>query len=475
MSIAELVLPLVNASLLLDLEFNYLSNPHLVVELLLVVIVTALLAGAYPAFAVSAFSPVHALKGGIASGKTGKLRTILVGAQFTFAIALMVLAGVTYQQAIHSKNFDIGFNSQNIVIIGTDASKIVPIYKSFRQELLSHPEITEVSGSQHFPIMGRVGYYYREDKGRENKIGLLHNTVDYGLLQLLDTKLIAGRYFSRDYAADRTVFPDLRVPYKDHLAAGLAVSMDGGAAILTESGVSNFGFDSPDQAIGQTVVSTAGTEDDLRSCRLKVVGVIEDIYPFAMFADVKPDIYALDTNWLSGLVVKMTGEKIPATLEFIDQTWRSFRPDSPIHRFFMDDHFEEMYQSWLREVWLFTILAGIAVFIACMGLFAMAAHTVQRRTKEIGIRKAVGASVRDIVRLMLWSFSKPVLVAIVIAWLLAYLAALGFLSFLASPAPISIVNFILSGVLALLIAWTTVFVHAWTAANTNPVNALRYE
>ena len=189
----------------------------------------------------------------------------------------------------------------------------------------------------------------------------------------------------------------------------------------------------------------------------------------------KPSVYLYDPKFAAAAMIRIRPDAIPQTLSFVDRTWRSFAPTKAMQRYFLDDNFGKLYQADERQGKMFGVFVLIAIFIACLGLFGLAAFTAGRRTKEIGIRKVFGARIRDVVFLLLWQFSIPVLIANVIAWPLAWYYLYGWLQGFAYRIPLSPLYFLGAGLVALVIAWVTIFAHALRVARANPIHALRYE
>jgi putative ABC transport system permease protein len=186
-------------------------------------------------------------------------------------------------------------------------------------------------------------------------------------------------------------------------------------------------------------------------------------------------VYVYNPDGNSIFSVRVHGPPIRDTLDFIDRTWRSFAPTVPVQRSFLNEAFDNLFKEDERQAQMFSLFVGIAIFIACLGLFGLAAFTAQRRTKEIGVRKVFGARQTDIVRLLLWQFSVPVLIANLIAWPVAYYYLHHWLESYAFRIVLSPLYFVLAGATALLIAWITVIAHALRVARANPIHALRYE
>jgi putative ABC transport system permease protein len=271
-------------------------------------------------------------------------------------------------------------------------------------------------------------------------------------------RLLAGRQLS-----------DVRNDDKLYRAAAMLQSNprnEGHNILINESAAARMGY-TPEQAVGKNVLYGQN--------HVSIAGVLADTKFTGVREPVKPTAYGYYTDAQVGLVLRLKPDTIPQTLAFIDKTWRAFAPSTAVQRSFLDESFAKLYRADERQGQMFGIFVGIAILIACLGLFGLAAFTAGRRTKEIGVRKVFGARNRDVVFLLLWQFSIPVLIANVIAWPIAWYYLHGWLQGFAYRIPLSPLYFAGAGGVALLIAWATIFAHAHRVARANPIKALRYE
>jgi putative ABC transport system permease protein len=241
---------------------------------------------------------------------------------------------------------------------------------------------------------------------------------------------------------------------------------EGHNVLINEAAAARMGF-TPQQAIGKTVLFGLN--------HVNIVGVLADAKYGGAREPVKPTAFDYYAEQPANVALRLRADMIPQTLSFIDKSWHSFAPITAVQRHFLDDSFDKLYSADEREGAMFGIFVGIAIFIACLGLFGLAAFTAGRRTKEIGIRKVFGARTRDVVFLLIWQFSIPVLIANAIAWPLAWYYLRGWLQGFAYRISLNPLYFAGVGTVALVIAWITIFTHAWRVARANPINALRYE
>jgi putative ABC transport system permease protein len=241
---------------------------------------------------------------------------------------------------------------------------------------------------------------------------------------------------------------------------------EGRNILLNETGARRLGF-APQEAVGKTVL--------LNHNHIRIAGVISDAKVNGAREPIKPTAFEYLPKWPMQFSIRLRPDTVPQTLAFIDKTWRAFSPAAALQRRFLTDQFGRLYQVEEREGAMFGIFVVIAIFIACLGLFGLAAFTAGRRTKEIGIRKVFGARTRDVVLLLLWQFSIPVLIANAIAWPLVWYYLHGWLDGFAYHITLSPLYFLAGGVIALAVAWLTILSHALRVSRANPINALRYE
>jgi len=241
---------------------------------------------------------------------------------------------------------------------------------------------------------------------------------------------------------------------------------DGHNILIDQAGAVRLGL-TPQQALGQTIMDG--------KTHLQIVGVLADAKFDGAREPTRPSVYFYDPKYPAYALVHIRPDAVPETLSFIDREWHTFASTRAIQRFFLDDNFGKLYQADERQGEMFGVFVLFAIFIACLGLFGLAAFTAGRRTREIGIRKVFGARTRDLIFLLLWQFSIPVLIANAIAWPVAWYYLHGWLQGFAYHVPLSPLYFLGAGAVAMIIAWVTVFTHARKVASANPIHALRYE
>jgi putative ABC transport system permease protein len=469
-ALVELMLPGFNSFLDRTIGFPYWRDPLLLLGLPALALVIGLLAGFYPAMVLSSFRPAAVLKGAIAAQGSGTLRQVLVVLQYSISIALLIATAVIYQQTTYATEGSLRFDKDLIVAVSLGG---VPGHANpeglyqydratverMRERFEAVPGVQAVAGSWVIPDANSMSatHWYRQGDTSGRGISAGRVMQDFGFFELYGIKPIAGRSFSREHGEDAT-------PEDPKIA---------GTAILNETAVRTFGFASPEAAIGQEL--RMDIDDNGNSQVRRIVGVVPDFPLMTIRTKIPPDVFLLEPEWSSYLNVKLTGDKVPEALAAIDRIWKEMVPTRPIQRQFIDDRIEHLYRDVTRQGQVFAGFALIAVLIACLGLFGLAAFTAERRTKEIGIRKAMGASTRDILMLLVWEFAKPVLLANAIAWPLAYIVMERWLDGFAYRIVLDPLLFVGAGLVALAIASGTTLYHALQVARSRPVLALRYE
>jgi putative ABC transport system permease protein len=459
-ALAEVLLPQVNSVLKQKIAFNYLGDPTLLGALLVAIIGLALMAGAYPAFVLSAFRPAAVLKGTLVQGATGGLvRRALVALQFAMLIGLGITAATIWRQTLFSLNNQLRVDGSSILLIDDACA---PSGRAFRERLAAVPGVARAACANEAALFnGGMIISAQVQGGAETP--MVSGAVDYGALEFYGLRPLAGRFFDHNYGDDgRLVEGD---------------SAENPSIVINETAMRKLGFSSPSQAIGKIVTwnrrrwSAKPTPGTVGSS--EIIGVSPD---FAL--DTRraawPQILYVEPLSFSVLSVRLIGSQIPEALTAIDAAWSQIMHTS-IHRRFLSQSLQDMYADVILEGTAISLGAGLAGVIAALGLFGLSAHSAEQRTKEIGIRKAMGASSTDMVRLMLGEFSRPVLWANLIAWPCAYLFLHRWLEGFAHHVDIGALTFVAAGTLALIVALATVAGHAVLVARAKPVEALRYE
>lgn len=439
-ALAELLLPHANAALNTSMQFGYWRQPVVVVALLVGAIVLGLVAGAWPAFTMSAFPPLRALKSAAVTTRwSGLPRQVLVTLQFAILIGLVIAAGVVWQQRIYATGDAVQVDTDQMLLIRAPCN-------AFATEVSRLPGVRGVACSDQ-GITGGLSVMTMESREGIEQLVFL-SQVSPGVFDLYGVSPLAGK-------------------------------LQGGAGanyyVLNETAARRLGYTEPAQAIGAMLSS--GGPPGQGAASLEVLAVVPDFSLTSVEQRIEAMAYEVNSNYpgFSLLSVRLTGKEVPETLAAIDGLWNRSGARDPISRTFLDDYIQRLYESMLREAQVFLGFSVLAVVLACLGLFALAASTGEHRRKEIGIRKALGAKTQDVLRLLLWQFSKPVLWANLVAWPVAGFLMHRWLAGFAYHIDLPVWLFPAAGLLAMVIALGTVAAQALAAARRKPVLSLRHE
>jgi putative ABC transport system permease protein len=469
--LVELALPVFEAFLGLSLDFAY-GAPGTWLALSLLLLMTGFIGGLYPAVILSSFSPAHIFTAGKspATRDSLSLRNALVVFQFGISIALMIATAIIYLQVQFISTRDPGFNKGNVVIIdGLYAREEVSRQReTFKQVVAALPDVSSVSLSSYHPAattaLSRVSSAFAL-RGEAGGSGIFATAfIDENFFRTYEIGFVAGR----DYTLERDRVAQTSMP-------GLPeADTSPGTLIVNESTVRQLGFASPQDALGRVLEVPSDSPDG--NLGYTIIGVVKDSQFYSLRAEARPELYFLQPSFSDVLTVRYRGSS-EAIMTELTAAWRSVMGDAELSARFLEQHVATEFAQETREGTMFVGFSLFSIFIAWLGLYGSAFYTVARKTKAIGIRKVMGAEVREIVTLLLWQFSKPVLLANVVAWPLALWAMLTWLQ----RFPFRIDSLLLvplcalAGAVALSIAWLTVAGNAVRVASTNPVYALRYE
>jgi putative ABC transport system permease protein len=468
---AELFLPSLNAFLDREIVFNFWRSPVLTIVPIVMALLLGLAAGIYPALIMSHFPPAQVLKGrGGASVGGSRMRLGLVVFQFTVTIALSIATIVIYRQISFATSRALGFDKNLVLTIdltglpeqptsdGLGKREAAPL-EALRTRLASVPGVQGMAATFALPMWANMlkTNFVRSGHDNQQSVNLTIEPVDFGYFGTYRIPLLAGRDFSRDLIEDRMVADD-----KSRLSG----------AIINQTALRSLGFADAASAIGQEL-QTADRGDAER--RHRIIGVVPD-FPLDSIRDpVPPSIFIVDPDLFKVLSVRLSGSNLPEILRGVDAVWHSVVPERPVSRMFLDDRITGLYLDVARQGMVFAALSGFAVAIGCLGLVGLSAYTAERRTKEIGIRKALGASTFEVARLLILQFTKPVLLANVLAWPIAWWFMRRWLDGFAYRIDLGLAPFLTAGCGAIAIAIATTAFHAVQVARSRPVSALRYE
>jgi putative ABC transport system permease protein len=458
LAVVEMLLPLYDRMLGKPIALHYPGDWALLMALVAMAILFGLLGGSYPALVLSGFRPAATLRTNRAGQSgSGLLRSLLVIVQFAISIGLGIAALVVFAQISFARTADLGLDKDGVVIINAGGLDTTT-QQSMVRALDADPAIKGATLSGSVPFDGQDWGSTVELPGEPGTTELRWFPMRPNFLSLYDIRLLSGRALSESRSQD--------IWREDSTAANV---------LINRAAAKRFGY-SPQSVLGKSFYRyVTGTTGKVKQIRLTVVGVTDNFVFEDNTKQIVPTYYAYRPDETYLMSVRVPAGGIPRALTAIDRIWHRFAPSTAIDRHFLDADFEKQFLADEQQGRVFGIFVGIAIFIACLGLFGLAAFSTERRTKEIGLRKTFGAKTRDIIWMLLWQFSIPVLVANLIAWPVAYYYLRGWLESYAYRISLNPLYFVGAGAAALVIAWATVVVHAAHVAKANPVHALRYE
>ncbi|MGF7037141.1 ABC transporter permease [Mucilaginibacter lappiensis] len=441
---SAMLLPMFNQLAGKTISAGIFSNWYYLTILFVTSVGIGLLAGIYPALVLSSFKPVMVLKGRFSGSNKGNvLRKTLVVAQFSISIALIIGTIVVYTQMDFMRNRDLGFSKDQMLVLNTNGD---PAKDALKQAISLLPGVKSTASASSIPGGGNSGAYSEiENKKGDLQIANLDlYFVDYDYVDQFKIKMVAGRSFSRSFGTDTAQ-----------------------AMLINEAAVKLFGYSSPQQAIGRRFKQW-GREG-------KIVGVMKDFHFRSLQEVIKPLTMRIELRNLDLITVKVSPKNLSSTLAQIESKWKVLVPNRPYNYYFLDEFFDRQYRSEQRFGKLFFNFAVLAIFISCLGLLGLASYSTLQRTREIGIRKVLGASVPGIVNLLSVDFLKLVIASFFIAMPLAWYFMHKWLQDFAYRIDISWWVFVLAGILAIMVAIATISFQAIKAAMSNPVKSLRSE
>lgn len=441
------ILPYFNNLLDKDITMAWLANPQLILGLLGIIAFVGILGGSYPAFYLSSFNPATVLKGkNTARGGSPFLRKGLVVLQFSISIVMIVCTWLVYDQLQYLRQTDLGFDKEHIIRLTIPSENIRQKYPVLRERLLQEPAVINVATASTSPGYG-VGknlINVEAQNGEMVERGIDLYGIDFDYITTLGMKIVDGRDFSREIPSDSSR-----------------------AVLVTEAMLKRMGWDS---GIGKKFSFIGDTISEPRV----VVGVVKDYHHASLYDIIEPLMfYFQENNYV--LHIKVDGKDIKSSVAKVEKIWNEVNPDQPFDYTFLDQEFAEQYQNDERRGQIFTIFAFLTMAIACLGLLGLASFTTEQRTKEISIRKVVGASLPGLLYMVSREFVILVAISIVIGLPVSYYFMSKWLQNFAYAMDMSWLTFVLSSVIALLITVLTVSYHTVRAALANPVDALKEE
>jgi putative ABC transport system permease protein len=472
-ALAELALPWLTDFLQADLQMAYWGADGILLPALVLLLVVGLAGGLYPAFYLSRYQPGAVLKANQSAAEpigSGRLRSTLVIGQFAVSIGLIVCTAVVYSQTRFVQTTDPGYQREGLIqVTGFNRALIARQTDTVLREVAKVPGVRSVAGANIRVASGQTLNTRITVPGRADPVTIGWYGTHPDFLDTMGIRLLAGRKLSRSYANDSAYVPvdtpeATEAALKRLAGRGLNVVVNGLAA-------KQMGFRDPAAAVGKQVNANVWGQDGVP---LTLVGVVQDSRFRSAREQVEPMIF-YDSAYFSNLLVRYDSAQPRAVLDGVEHVWKRLAPDVPFEGDFADAQLARLYAGDEARGTTFAGFAVLAVIVACLGLFGLAAFTAERRTKEIGIRKVFGARVPDILRLLAWQFSKPVMIANLIAWPAAWWLMRDWLNGFDTRVDLGPGPFLLAGFIALAIALGTISGHALRVARLNPIHALRYE
>ena len=448
MALIAAVLPLFNTLAEKELAYTALLTPGFLAGLLGVTLVVGLLAGSYPAFVLSSFRPVQVLKGAFRTSSRGAvLRKGLVVFQFAISVALIASTLIVFSQLDYMKSRDLGFTRDPVLVVDAQSAPGNPAdhYERTKAEFARLADVRQVSASNTMP--GNNAWlliYFAEGLPDTDSRRAQVAVVDHDYVETYGMTMAAGRDFSAEFETDLTE-----------------------AVMVNELLVEQVGWGTPEEALGKTIRLNGQTRT--------VVGVLENYHHNSLKLALEPMIFAVIPQTFAFYSLRLDTDNLTRTMSEVERTWERLFPEIPFNSFFLDDNLDQLYRTEQRLSRIFTAFAGLAILIACLGLFGLAAFTAQQRRKEIGVRKVLGATVPGIIGLLSKEFTALVTVAVVVAIPLTYYGMGRWLETFPYHTEIGANIFLVTGLIAVAIAFLTISYQALRAALTDPVRALRYE
>jgi putative ABC transport system permease protein len=470
LAIVEVATPALGAFLNADFRFDYFGENGFLFSAILLVLVVSALGGLYPALFLSRFQPAAVLRANQSSADahgSGKLRTMLVVAQFAISIGLMICTAVVYSQTRFVETADPGYEREGLIQVkGTWRFQEAGNYDAFKRQVAAVPGVAGVGRTSLAIATKSQNIQSVKAPGAADAVNIGFYAVDPDFFDTMGMRLLAGRRLGDRFANDLVTRPAGGGQVGPLLVGrGLNVVINRNAAAL-------LGVRDPKAAVGMQVKTSLDSDDMIPAT---VVGIVEDTRLRTAKDEIEPLMFRYDPAWTNDMIVRYRSAQPAELMGGIQRAWSRFLPEVPFEGAFAEDLVAELYDGERARALIFLGFAVFAILIACLGLFGLAAFTTERRTKEIGIRKVLGARIRDIVRLLTWQFSKPVVIANLVAWPVAWWAMRDWLNSFDIRIALTPGPFVMAGLLALAIAIGTVAGHAIRVARMNPIHALRYE
>lgn len=447
-SIVEILLPAFNNFTGKVIESGFIFDIKAILSVICLILMVGLFAGAYPAIFLSSFQPLKVLKGGLTKGaKSAKARKILVVVQFTISVSLIIGTMIVYAQLKYLRNAELGFNKEQIITFERNGQRLFQQYQTFKEELLSHKNIISVTGAEDLlGINHNTRSYEVEGLTEGQGFYIPAFMVDWDFVETFDIEVVEGRAFSKDFMTDTL-----------------------NAVMINETMAKDLGWTN-EEAIGKRVKSNDGEE--------RVIGVFKDFNAMSLHRPIGKfilDIFRRPEVFSRFIYVKMNTENYSEVIDFLEEKWTEFNPNRPFQYNFLDTQLDQLYKDEDKFGKFSLLLTVLAIIIASMGLIGLTSFLAEQRTKEIGIRRALGASSGGIVSLMSKEFMWLLLISNIIAWPVTYFFTANWLENYSKHIAMNWWLYILSAIVSLAITMMIVGLRAYRTALLNPADTLRYE
>lgn len=462
-SVVELALPFYNDAIGKELTLNYLHDWPFMIGLLALAIVLGFIGGLYPAFFLSAFHPINVLKGKLA-GVDDRLivRSSLVVVQFAISIGLMIATIIVFLQMNYARSIVLGFDEEKMLLLEDHMMSKDPKAAEIRKLISGIPGVSMTSVSSFAPPNAAGGFALikKDDASSTITTFLSIAYLDDAFFDVYGIDLLAGRGFNRNIAQDWFGVPSEETP------------LTRASVVINEKAVKRLGYTSPRQALGKSF--SMGMKQPGFEVITEIIGVIPDTNFGNARKPVTPVMYYMTGTNAKYLSIKCTGDHLEETMLRVKKIWYEHQ-SKPLSMRFSSESYNQLYEQEVVRGKLFAGFSVMGIFIASLGLLGLSSITAERRTQEIGLRKVMGASVLDIITLLVWQFSRPILIANLVAWPIAYFIMSRWLDSFTDHIDPPFIAFIGAALLTLIVAWATVTIHASRVALEKPANALRYE
>lgn len=452
-AIIQAILPWFNDLTDKTLSLSSFFAPWNMLILVVIVVGTGFISGIYPAFYLSSVRPILVLKGRMQEARGGfSFRQVLVVFQFGISIALIIgtFTAMNQMNFLHRK--PLGYNKDNVMVLPVEGNQIPGHFESFKAALLGNPVIQQVTSSSKVPAEREYSDTGWENDVQEELFLSRLFAVSWDFFETYKLEMAAGRAFNKNYPTDRNF-----------------------KVIINETAARKIGYQAPEDAVGEKWTAEWIQQEVDSLSEGQIIGVVKDFHFQSLKKKLEPLTLVLDEDWMAKISIRYEPGRDKEAIAWVEKTWKDHFPDVHFEYSFVNDYLTKFYKADQKLQTILMIFTLLAIFIACLGLFGLAIFVARRRTKEIGVRKALGSSAFGIVLLLTKAFSKWVIIANLIAWPLAWYFMNEWLSSFAYRTPMGPWLFVSAGLLALVIALLTIAHRAYVTAQRNPVDALRYE